>query len=166
MRHSILKVDVTSQKVMGLRRTGRYEEIGSMIKEVFSCISERRVSIIGPPAYICHEETLEEVQQAAESGNADLEVAFPIEGDAEGCGEVFVYELSGGKMARIIHMGPYRESIDTYHELFEYLAKNGLAVNGPIREVYINDPMTTEEDLLVTWIYAPIVDAPSHPSEG
>jgi len=153
---SILTVDAPTQKVIGIRRTGRYEEIGPMIMELVSLIEENKITVIGPPAFICHEESLEAVQAAAEAGNADIEIAFPITGEAEGSGDIRVYELPGGKMARIIHMGPYRELPDTYQELFRWLEDNHLTITGPVREVYINDPETTEEDLLVTWIYAPI----------
>jgi len=153
---SILTVDAPSHKVIGIRRKGRYEEIGSMIQDLSSFIEEHKITVIGPPAFICHEESLEAVQAAAESGSADIEVAFPIEGEGEGSGDIRVYELPGGKMARIIHMGPYRELPDTYEELFRWLGDNHLTITGPVREVYINDPQTTEEDLLVTWIYAPI----------
>ena len=153
---SLLTVDAPTQKVIGIRRTGRYEEIGPMIMELASFIEEHKITVIGPPAFICHEESLDAVKTAAKSGTADIEVAFPIEGDARGIRDISVYELPGGKMVRIIHMGPYRELPDTYQELFRWLGDNHLVITGPVREVYINDPKTTDEDLLVTWIYAPI----------
>ncbi len=153
---SILTVDAPTQKVLGIRRTGRYEEIGPMIKELSSFIEREKITVIGPPAYICHEESLKAVHAAAEAGNADIEVAFPFEGEGKGRGDISAYELPGGKMARIIHMGPYRELPETYQELFKWLGDNHLTITGPVREVYINNPETTEEDLLVTWIYAPI----------
>lgn len=153
---SILIVDAPPHKVVGIRRTGRYEEIGSMIMELASFIEEHTITVIGPPAYICHEDSMDAVQAAAEAGTADIEVAFPVEGDVKGSGDIRVYELPGGKMVRIIHMGPYHEMTDTYQELFRWLGDNHLTITGPVREVYINDPKTTEEDLLVTWIYAPI----------
>lgn len=153
---SIITVDVAPQKVIGLRRTGKYEEIGPIICEIFEYIQERNITVAGPPAYICHEESVVDVHKAQEMDNADIEVVFPIVGDAEGCGEISIYDLSGGRMARIIHMGAYRESVETYNELFTWLEANKHILSGLIREVYINDPRTTEEDLLVTWIYAPI----------
>ncbi len=153
---SILTVDAPTQKILGIRRTGRYEDIGSMIQELASFIEEHKITVIGPPAYICHEDSMDAVKAAAEAGSADIEVAFPIEGEGKGSGDIHFYELPGGKMVRIIHMGPYRELPDTYQELFRWLGDNHLTITGPMREVYINDPKTTEEDLLVTWIYAPI----------
>lgn len=155
----ILTVDVAPQKVVSLRRTGDYAEIGSMIREVASYINKQHIEVIGPPAYICHEEIPDAVQQAAKAGNADIEVVFPVVGEVVDHGDMTVYELPGGEMARIIHMGPYRELTETYNELFDWLDKNNLHVTGPVREVYINDPETTEEDILVTWIYAPVSPA-------
>lgn len=153
---SILTIDAPTQKVIGIRRTGRYEEIGPMIKELASFIEEHKITVIGPPAFICHEESPDAVQSAADAGSADIEVVFPIEGEGKGSGDIRIYDLPGGQMVRIIHMGPYRELPDTYQELFRWLGDNHLVITGPVREVYINDPKTTEEDLLVTWIYAPI----------
>ncbi|MBR1368306.1 hypothetical protein RJ53_01855 [Methanocalculus chunghsingensis] len=152
----IIEVEGAPQKVLGLRRTGSYDEIGPMIKEIASYIQEKGITPLGPPAYICHEMTLEAVQAAAGTGSADIEVVFPVDDGIEGMGDIQAYELPGGRMVRIIHMGAYRDSGETYTELYNWLAENNLSVNGPIREVYMNDPETTEEDLLVTWIYAPV----------
>jgi len=152
----IIEVEGAPQKVLGLRRTGSYDEIGPMIKEIASYIQEKGFTPLGPPAYICHEMTMEAVQTAAENGLADIEVVFPVDDGIEGRDEIQAYDLPGGRMVRIIHMGAYRDSGETYNELFTWLAEKNLSVTGPIREVYMNDPETTEEDLLVTWIYAPV----------
>jgi len=152
----IIEVEGAPQKVLGLRRTGSYDEIGPMIKEIASYIKEKGITPLGPPAYICHEMSMEAVQTAAETGSADIEVVFPVDVEVEGMAEIQAYDLPGGRMVRIIHMGAYRDSKDTYNELFAWLAENNLSINGPIREVYMNDPETNEEDLLVTWIYAPV----------
>lgn len=157
----ILTVDVADQRVIGLRRKVPYLKIQEMIREIAEYCTKQGITIIGPPAYICHETRQETAKQAAETGDSVREVVFPIEGEAEASGDLSVYEIPGGKMARIIHMGPYRDRHDTYQELFAWLAKNDLELNGPVREVYINDPAVTDEDILVTWIYAPISDTGS-----
>ncbi|MDN7025193.1 transcriptional regulator [Methanoculleus sp. FWC-SCC1] len=153
---NVAVVDVLPQQVIGIRRRGRYEEIAPMIMELAEFATRRDIEITAPPAFLCHEESPEAAMQAAEAGNADLEVVFPVAGAVEGDGEIRVYELPGGTMARIIHMGPYRDCGEAYEELFAWLAANKKDIIAPLREVYVNDPCETPEDDLVTWIYAPI----------
>ncbi|RXE57220.1 hypothetical protein ABH15_03675 [Methanoculleus taiwanensis] len=153
---NVAVVDVLDQKVAGLRRNGRYEEIGSVLMELYRFVSEKGLLITGPPAFICHEQTHEEVREADSAGTADIEVVFPVEGDAAGESGIGVYELAGGTMARIIHMGAYRDCGEAYEELFAWIAANHKTIAGPLREVYVNNPAETPEDDLVTWIYAPI----------
>ncbi len=153
---NVAVVEVIDQKVAGLRRRGRYEEIGPMLMELYRFVSEKGIDITGPPAFICHEITPEEVMQAEKAAAASIEVVFPIEGDAAGEGEIAVYELAGGTMARIIHMGAYQDCKETYEELYAWTAANHKTITGPLREVYMSDPRETPEDALVTWIYAPI----------
>ncbi len=60
-------------------------------------------------------------------------------------------------MAKIIHKGPYEKCGPTYDKLFACLQQNGKTINGPIREVYLNDPHEVPPEEILTEIYAPIV---------
>ena len=66
------------------------------------------------------------------------------------------YELSGGKMAEIIHRGPYEASGPVYKRLFAWLEENDKKLTGPIREAYLNDPREVAPEDILTIIYAPI----------
>jgi AraC family transcriptional regulator len=149
-------VDVLTRKVVGLRRRGGYEQIGPMIGEMVEFARIRGIRIIGPPVLIHHEAMPEDGPRAGETGTADIEVAFPIAGDAVGEGDISVYDLPGGTMARNIYMGAYPGIGDAYKQIFAWLAANGKRVAGPMREVYVNDPGDTPQEDLITWIYAPI----------
>jgi AraC family transcriptional regulator len=149
-------VEVIPHQIISLRRQGRYEEIGPMLAELFAHAAKQGLQIVGPPVFICRAASPEECVHAHDDGMTDLEVAFPIAGDAREEGGILVYELPGGTMARIIHLGPYRDMVSALNRLFDWLAANGKTVTGPVREVYHNSPQDTPEDELVTWIYAPI----------
>lgn len=152
----IMVEDVEPKNVIALRREGSFEEIGKMISELCTFAGRKGIQLAGPPIYICHETGSEEAKAADSTGTADLEVAVPVVGDAEESGEVEAYELQGGKMAKIVHKGPFDGVGSTYQRLFKWMAENGKQVTGPTREVYLSDPTEVQPEELMTEIYAPI----------
>ena len=151
-------VELSPQLVLGMRRKGAYREIAVMLPRVFEFAFRKNVQIAGYPVFLCHEITHEEVQKADKDENADIEVAVPISGSVEITGneEIREYELPGGKMARIVHKGPYEECSPTYEKLFSWIAEKGKRIVGPIREVYLNDPREVPPEEILTEIYAPL----------
>ena len=129
-----------------------------MFQRICEFAFSKNIQITTYPAFLCHETTVEEVQKADEEGNADIEVVFPISELVEitGDDEIKVYELPGGKMAKIIHKGPYEECALTYEKLFSWIAEKGKRISGPVREVYLNDPREVQPEEILTEIYAPI----------
>ncbi len=151
-------VDVPNQKVMGMRKKGRYKElIPGMLQQLFPHILKYGDDVCcGAPMFICHEKSVEEVMEADKMGTADVEVAVPISKDIEEAEEMKIYELPGGKMAKIIHKGPYDGMDKTYEKLYNWIFQNGKSITGPTREVYINDPNEVGMEETLTEIYAPI----------
>ncbi|MCU0915783.1 MAG: GyrI-like domain-containing protein [Planctomycetes bacterium] len=83
---------------------------------------------------------------------------IPIEG---GAGSVEF--LPGAKTLRFTHRGPYPNLMMTYGRITEFLKSKGLmkteadwARYMPMWEEYLNDPHTTPEAELVTYIYLPV----------
>jgi len=60
----ITVVDVKPQLVLGMRKTGPYQEIATMIGKSFQFAVSRNIAVTGAPMFICHEETLEEAIEA------------------------------------------------------------------------------------------------------
>lgn len=149
-------VEVPTVKVVGMRKRGKYMEIATMIGAVYQYIAEQGGVPIGPPIYVGHEMSEDEATEANKAGNADLEVAAPVMGDIAESGDINVYELPGGTMAKIVHRGPYEECKTTYGKLFMWIDQNNRQVTGPIREVYLNDPAQVPPEELLTEIYVPI----------
>ncbi len=78
-------------------------------------------------------------------------------------GPGFVATLPGGKAMRFTHRGPYAGLMQTYGQITEFLKAKGLmkteadwARYMPMWEEYQNDPHTTPEPDLLTYIYLPI----------
>ena len=152
----ITVVEVKPQRVLGMRKRGKYEMIATMLPHLSEFAVGRGMQIQGPPIFVCHEITPEKVMEADEAGNADVEVAIPVAGTVEETEEIKAYELPGGKMAKIIHKGPYEECGPTYEKLFAWLAAKGKEIVAPTREVYLNDPHDVSPEEILTEIYAPI----------
>ncbi|MGW0659827.1 MerR family transcriptional regulator [Streptodolium elevatio] len=83
-------------------------------------------------------------------------VALVAEGPAPGA-ELDV--LPGGRFARVTHVGPYDQIGLTAHALLSWCAERRHTVRGPLREVYVSDPMTTPPDRLVTHLMIPLEEA-------
>jgi AraC family transcriptional regulator len=149
-------IDVPEQTVLGIRKTGHYRMIPELLSAIAIHATEQGIPILGPPVFVMHETTPEDALKADEEGTADVEVAFPVpEGTLPGPG-MGVYTLPGGRMARTIHKGPYEASESTYLRLFAWLEKQGLAITGPMREIYINDPREILPEEILTEILAPV----------
>jgi DNA-binding transcriptional MerR regulator len=70
--------------------------------------------------------------------------------------ELEVEHLPGGPVAVATHVGPYADLPLAYHALLAWAYEHGHAPSGSIREVYLNDPNTTEESQLVTRLVVPV----------
>jgi effector-binding domain-containing protein len=149
-------IEVPPLKVLGITRTGKYEIIPELLGQVFQHAMSKGAQFGGPPMFVCHERSGEEVKKANEDGTAEVEIAVPIAGDVEGSGEIRSYELPGGKMARLVHKGPYEKMELTYNQLWAWLCENDRKLTGNIREAYLNDPRTVGPDEILTEILAPI----------
>lgn len=150
-------VDIPPQKVLGITKTGSYQLIPELLMKVIGNIESEKVTIAGPPVFLCHETSPECVKEAAEKGTAVVEVAWPVAGTVKGSQDIRAYELPGGKMVRAVHIGPYAECEPTYLRLFTWIAEKGLTIKGPVREVYTNDPREVKPEEIITEIYVPVV---------
>ena len=147
--------NVASQLVVAMRKRGTYAQIRPMMLTLRDYIAAAGAEIVGPPAFICHENP-RNVVKANLQHNADVEVVIPVSMRIEEVEEITCYELPGGPMAKIIHKGPYEGSAQSYRALFAWIAENRKKIAGPTREVYLNDPKKVSPEELLTEIYAPL----------
>lgn len=75
-------------------------------------------------------------------------------------GDIGVQILPGGDFALTTHFGPYENLKDTYAALLgQWLPGSGRKFKmDPTRELYLNDPESTDPEDLVTDIYLPLED--------
>lgn len=149
-------VEMDGLNVIGTRARGAYGDTADLIPKVFQFAFENRLEISGPPIFLCHELSMEEVERAMRNNDADLEVALPVKGEVNETEEIKHYSLPPVKVARTIHKGPYQKVGDTYNRLFAWMAENGKKVMGPYREYYLNDPSEVPENEILTEVCAQI----------
>jgi effector-binding domain-containing protein len=90
-------------------------------------------------------------------GNAaDVEAGFTIDSGIESDGGMMVKHLPGGTVASLVHRGPYADIEPSYFQLLEWMHENGLQRAGRFMEVYLNSPIDTSDDELLTQIMVPV----------
>ena len=58
--------------------------------------------------------------------------------------------LPGGRLARVVHVGPHESLALAYHALVRWLHEQRRSPTGPVYERYVDDPATTPPHLLRT----------------
>ena len=152
----VTMVEVPAQTVLGIKRTGRFSDIPVALGELVQYAMANGGELIGAPVALYYEPSKEAIEKANRDGTAIIDVNFPIAKPITGSDTVRVYELQGGKMAKIIHKGPYEACEPAYIALMQWIAENGMNVTGPVREVYPNDPREVPPEDILTEIYAPV----------
>jgi effector-binding domain-containing protein len=153
---TITVVDMQPINVLGTEKTGTYALIPELLMKVANYMMENNIPITAPPLFICHETSPECVKEANEKGTARVEIAWPVTVPSYGIGDIRRYTLPGGRMVHTVHKGPYETCEPTYLAALAWICDHGLTINGPIREVYPNDPREVSPEEILTEIYIPI----------
>jgi DNA-binding transcriptional MerR regulator len=92
---------------------------------------------------------------AAPDRDGPLQVTAGIQTDATAPG-LEAQVLPGGPAAVTMHVGPYAGLPLTYHALLAWTYEHGYTPAGLIREIYLDDPNTTDPAQLATRLAVPI----------
>ncbi len=96
--------------------------------------------ITSSPAMVCfHNMELE---------NLEIEVGFHITQEIAGNEKIFCRDTESCKVVSTIDKGPYEKQDSTLMELFEFIKRHNLAMQGPIYYYYLNEPNRDESDYL------------------
>ncbi len=148
--------EVAAIRVVSKREIGSYDPtIGNLIMAVCSTVGRQQLSnpdlqFTGPPMSIYHDN-----EDKAGCDDADIEVCVPIKGQIEVDKDMEVKTLPAMKMISIIHKGPYNQVGEAYAVAFKWMKEKGYTVNGPCRELYLNDPKDVEEADILKEIQIP-----------
>ena len=132
--YQVVTREVPTQRVATIRERVPMTVIGKAMGEGFGEIVRATeaagAEIDGLPFAIYHELDPQEL---------DVELGFPVLGEVE-TGRVHSATLDGGRVACVVHMGPYDEVPAAYDALTRWVQLQGERVVGPPREVYLNEP--------------------------
>jgi len=140
-------------RVAGIRHIGAYDQIGREFGRLGGLLK-------GPPPAGSQMIAVYHDDPAVTPTN-DLrsDAALIIAGTTPTPEGLVEQHLPGGRYARTVHKGGYEGLPATWNALKnEWLAKNGHRMAHPSYEVYLNNPMTTPKDALLTEIYLRIAD--------
>jgi DNA-binding transcriptional MerR regulator len=78
--------------------------------------------------------------------------------DAARAAGATLIELAGGPMAYAVHHGAYEEVGLAQHAVLAWMHERGHAIDGPVREIYVDDPAVTPRDEVRTEVGVRLAD--------
>jgi effector-binding domain-containing protein len=131
--------DVSPMTVAFINMKGDFSQIPAAFQKLYGWISGKGYKPVGPSIAVYHnvpgevpDEELRWELRSRLSGEA-----AGLEPDAEGLG---VKKLGAVKMAATVYKGSYENIEPVYGALNAWVSANGYELNGPVEELYFNDP--------------------------
>ena len=145
-------------RVAFVRHTGPYDQCGAAWGKLCSHLGAAGL-LGGSPRFIGLSYDDPEVTPA---DKIRYDACVEVDDSFQPEGEIGVQVLPGGDFARTTHFGPYENLKHTYAALLgQWLPEAGRKFKiEPTREVYLNDPESTDPQDLVTDIFLPLEDKP------
>jgi effector-binding domain-containing protein len=79
--------------------------------------------------------------------NLDIEIGFPVARKIAGKGDIRASEFPGGKLASVLHIGPYDQCVRAYDALTQWVKDRGYAATGVAYEIYFSPPETPPQEI-------------------
>ena len=147
----IKEKNMPEMQVAFIKYKGSYEKIPELLGAVVGWLMARKLDI-QMPIYGTYFNRPMEVSPE----NLEYEVGAAFVGDAESEGEVLIKKVPEQLVISTVFKGPYGMASSAYGSMFEYAAKNGYKIIGPITESYLNSPDDVSEKDLLTEIIFPV----------
>ena len=135
------------QKTLMIRTitpVGRLSEVmGEAYHEIADFMAREGVECIAPPYAMYYNMDTEAL---------DVEMGFPVRQSREEEGRIRPGMIPGGRIATMIHTGPYSRLEESYTKLMVFVKEKGLEIAERMYEYYLNDPAKTSPENLQTRI--------------
>ena len=144
---------IESMTVAFLSVKGHFSKIPTAFGRLYSWINEQGYKPRGPAIAVYYDVPgqVPDDQLSWELRSEIGENQAAIEPDEQGLG---VKRLGAVQVATTMYKGPYEKMEGTYRALTEWVSENGYEINGPVEELYFNNPARPEE--LITEIRFPV----------
>ncbi len=140
-----------AQTTLCVRVRARAQDLPQIMGRCFGAIGQYLVELRQPPAGMPYAGYLN-----MDGQNADVEIGFPVGEALPGKGDIQPGTLPGGRMAAVMHFGPYEALEDAYHALQAYVQAQGLTATGAWYELYMNDPNQVPPEQIQTLVLMPL----------
>lgn len=117
------------QWVAGIRFRGKYSDCGSRFATLGRALGRY---MAGPPICLYYDDEYRE-------DDADIEACLPLRKQVAADG-IAVRELPGGRVATLLHRGPYELLGRSYAKIFKHVRQHDDEITPPCREVYLKGP--------------------------
>lgn len=148
--------DLPEQKVLFVRKTGRYDKAAAEAWGVLMKFTYSRglMNYASAGIGICHDDPAITPEEKIR-----YDACIALKKDVEPEGEVGVQKIAGGRYAVFLHKGPFDKLAQTYNAIFSgWLPESKVKLrNVPCFEIYLNrDPRRTKPENLRTEVCIPI----------
>jgi len=145
-------VNLESKQAVAIRDSCTPEKLPDKFREIYGelspVIKKQELKTHNGPFGIYHSFTPESV---------DVEAGIVVSGEPKAEGRMKIIQTYSGKAVCLKFYGPYSKLADGWNELSAYLKSHNLQNTAPCYELYVDDPMETEDhSKLLTEIYCPI----------
>ena len=154
-KESAMQIEIAERgpmRIAYLTHVGPHHAIAAAFERLYAWAGPR--GLTGPPA-VGVAVYLDDARTTP-AANLRSQAAITVPDDVAGDAEVKVRELPGGRYATLMLKGPYAQLNAAYAALFAWLEGGGTRGDGPIVEVYLNDPHDTAPADLETEIRLPL----------
>jgi AraC family transcriptional regulator len=130
---------------------GSYEKISELLGKTVEWLMSKNVEI-QMPIYGAY------YNSPMEFGEDELEweVGAAFVGELQAEDDIQIKQVPEHEAVSSVFKGPYGEAATAYGALFEYVAKEGYEIIGPVTEIYMNSPDEVPESELLTEIQFPV----------
>lgn len=145
---------IKEEKVAYIPYMGSYDKIPELMAEVGQWVADKGFKMTGL-VYGTYFNTPELVSE----DKLQYEIGFGFEGKITAMqeGKIGIKEIPEHTVLAAMHKGPYTEVGPVIHAVIDYAEKNNYDIVGPISEAYLNDPLQTPEEDLLTEVRIPVI---------
>ncbi len=128
--------EIAPMRVLAIARKGSIGAVAAAFGELYSKAFEAGAPVAGPALTVYNEAPAD-----FDPSDVEFSVCLPLAGEMkqlpDGCD---VIELPAAKVAVTVHEGPYESISPAYDGLMKWVEGEGLAIELPVREVYLAGP--------------------------
>ncbi len=144
--------NIEEKKVAYVSITGSYDQLPELFGEVIGYVMKEDLQITEPPYGIYFNSPMEVSPEELQ-----YEVGITFIGNAEGEGRVKIKEVPAHNVVSTVYKGPYGQAAQIYEALIKYATENSYQIAGPVKEIYMNNPMDVPESDLLTEVQFPVI---------